>query len=258
MSRIWVTGSTDGIGRETAASLVRSGHEVLLHARDADRAKVARAAVPGATSVLVGDLTSLEQTRELAERAVEYGDFDVVIHNCGIQLAGTHERPVTEDGLERTFQVNVLAPYLLTALLHRPKRLIYLTSGLQASGKAELDDLQRERRPWDGTAAYCDSKLYDVVLAFAVAERWPDVFSNAVDPGWIRTRMGGRQAPDSLAAGAETQIWLATSDDPRAKVTGRYFKRRGELRANRAAYDPAVRARLLDECARLTGVTLPR
>src|SRR3712207_5492817 len=168
------------------------------------------------------------------------GRFDVVIHNAGVQEAGTRQRPVTEDGLERTFQVNVLAPYVLTCLLPRPERLVYLTSGLESAGTVRLDDLQWASRPWDGMQAYSDSKLYDVMLAFAVARRWPGVVSNAVDPGWIRTRMGGAGATDDLPEGADTQVWLATAGDADATATGGYLKRRRRLRANPQAYDTAL------------------
>ncbi|KOX22505.1 short-chain dehydrogenase [Saccharothrix sp. NRRL B-16348] len=252
MTSVLVTGSADGIGRETAATLVSLGHRVVLHARDAARAGQALAAVPGADGVLVGDLSSLAQTRELAAAAEP---FDVVIHNAGLG-GGLPERTVTDDGLELLFQVNVLAPYLLTALMPRPRRLVYLTSGLESQGVADLDDLQHERGPWHGMQAYSDSKLLDVALAFAVARRWPDVLSNAVDPGWIKTKLGGPDATDELPTGADTQVWLATSDEPAATVTGRYFKWREDLRANPAAYDVEVQDRLLDACAEITGVKL--
>ncbi|MDQ2584084.1 SDR family NAD(P)-dependent oxidoreductase [Saccharothrix yanglingensis] len=249
MVSVLVTGSSDGIGRETAATLVDRGHRVVLHARNDERAARALAAVPGADGVLVGDLASLASTRDLAAAA---GPFDVVVHNAGLG-GGLPSRVVTEDGLELLFQVNVLAPYLLTALMPRPGRLVYLTSGLEAQGVADLADLQHERGPWDGMQAYSDSKLLDVVLAFAVARHWPDVPSNAVDPGWVKTKLGGPGATDELPSGAETQVWLATTDEP---VTGRYFKWREELRANPAAYDEAVQDGLLAACAELTGVTL--
>jgi NAD(P)-dependent dehydrogenase (short-subunit alcohol dehydrogenase family) len=256
MASIFVTGSTDGIGRHTALTLAQDGHRVLLHARNPVRAEVAAAAVPGAAGVLVGELASLASTRALAEAARAAGPFDVVIHNAGVG-GGGKTRAVTEDGLELTFQVNVLAPYLLTALLPRPARLVYLTSGLESEGQADLGDLQRERRPWSGGQAYSDSKLYDVVLAFAIARRWPAVLANAVDPGWIKTRMGGSDAPGELSAGADTPVWLATSDDPGATVTGHYVKDRTPLRANPAAYDPGIQDGLLAACARLTGTPLP-
>jgi len=138
----------------------------------------------------------------------------------------------------------------------RPRRLVYLTSGLEANGVADLDDLNFERKRWDGFQAYSDSKLHDVMLAFAVARLWPEVASNAVDPGWIKTKLGGRGATDELPEGAETQVWLATSDEV-ATLTGRYLKRRKDLRANPAAYDVALQDRLLSACATMTGVELP-
>jgi NAD(P)-dependent dehydrogenase (short-subunit alcohol dehydrogenase family) len=256
VSRALVTGSTDGIGLETARTLDRLGWDVVLHARTPGRAADVRGLLPTAAEVVVGDVASLAQTRALAAAAADAGPYDVVVHNVGVG-GGAPQRSVTDDGLERIFQVNVLAPYVLTALLPRPARLVYLTSGLQEQGVAALDDLQFERRPWDGMQAYSDSKLYDVALAFAVARRWPGVVSNAVDPGWIRTRMGGPNATDPLPDGAETQVWLATSDEPEAVATGRYLKRRQVLTANPAARDVAVQDALLAACAGLTGVELP-
>lgn len=244
MARILVTGSTDGIGLETARTLQRLGHDVVYHARSKQRAGDLR-------DVLVADLASLEQTKAMAREA---GRFDVVVHNAGI--GGQDERSETGDGIERTFQINVLAPYVLTALMPRPARLIYLTSGLESVGVADLADLQYERKPWHGMQAYSDSKLHDVALAFAVARLWPEVYSNAVDPGWIRTKLGGPNATDDLPEGAETQVWLATGAGD-ALVTGRYFKRRQVLRPNPAANDRAYQDGLLRACAELSGVELP-
>jgi len=256
MSSVLVTGSTDGIGRETARALVGTGHRVVVHARDERRAVDVRVAVPRAAAIVVGDLASLEETRALAVAADREGPYDSVINNAGV--GGTACRETTVDGLELIFQVNVLAPYLLTALMAQPARLVYLTSGLEAQGRIGLDDLQHARGRWDGERAYSDSKLCDVLLAFAVARHWPEVRANAVDPGWIRTRMGGPGATDPLPLGAETPVWLAVSDDREALVSGRYFKRRRQLRANPAAYDEDLQRALLARCADLTGVTLPR
>jgi NAD(P)-dependent dehydrogenase (short-subunit alcohol dehydrogenase family) len=256
MASVFVTGSSDGIGRETASALVQLGHRVVVHARNEARAGDARAALPGAAAVVVGDLASLDATRALAKAAQDEGPFDVVVHNAGVG-GGAPRREVTVDGLERIFQVNALAPYVLTCLMARPERLVYLSSGLESQGVLDLGDLQYERKRWDGMQAYSDSKLCDVVIAFAVARRWPGALCNAVDPGWIKTRMGGPSAPDPLHLGAETPVWLATSDEPAAMVTGRYFKRRRQLRANPAAYDVALQERFLDACAGLSGVELP-
>lgn len=255
MSTVFVTGSTDGIGRQTALDLIGAGHRVVVHARNEQRAEQARSLVPGAAGVVVGDLASLSQTRALASSAADLGPFDVVIHNAG--LGGSDERAVSEDGFERIFAVNVLAPYVLTCLLPAPARAVYLTSGLEAQGEPRLDDLQFEQRPWNGMQAYSDSKLWDVVLAFAVARYQPGTLSNAVDPGWIKTNMGGAGATDELPAGAETQVWLATSDEPGATATGRYLNRRRERRANPAAYDLELQDRFLEEAGRLTGITFP-
>jgi NAD(P)-dependent dehydrogenase (short-subunit alcohol dehydrogenase family) len=169
--------------------------------------------------------------------------MDAVIHNAGVMRG-----PV--------MAVNVVAPYLLTALMPRPGRLVYLTSGLESAGRVDFDDLQYLHRPWDGMQAYSDSKLYDVVLAFAVARLWPGTPSNAVDPGWIRTKLGGPNATDGIAEGASTQVWLVDSDEPAAVATGRYLKRGEVLQANPAASDLDVQERLLAELAALTGVKL--
>ncbi|SDT13547.1 NAD(P)-dependent dehydrogenase, short-chain alcohol dehydrogenase family [Friedmanniella luteola] len=255
MATVLVTGSSDGIGRQTALDLVTGGHRVVLHARSDQRAEQARAAVPGAADVVVGDLASLASTRALGEAVAALGPLDAVVHNAGV--GGQDERRLTEDGHELIFQVNVLAPYLLTALAPPPARLVYLTSGLQAQGEPHLDDLDFASRPWNGMQAYSDSKLWDVVLALAVARHWPGTLSNAVDPGWIKTRMGGSGATDELPAGAETSVWLATSDDAEARVTGRYLHRRRLREPHPAATDVDLQEQFLATVARLTGVGLP-
>jgi len=256
VSRVFVTGSADGLGRLAAAQLVREGHEVVLHARSDSRGREALDGVPGAAGVLIADLASIAQTRALAEEANASGRFDAVIHNAalGYQVSGRSE---TEDGLAALFAVNVLAPYLLTALMTRPDRLIYMSSGMHSGGDPSLQDLQWRERRWSGTQAYSDSKLFDLALAYAVARRWPDVLSNAVTPGWVATKMGGRGAPDDLELGADTQAWLAVSDEPAARVTGRYFYHRTERAADPAASDPELQDGLLAACANLSGVALP-
>ena len=255
MARFFVTGSSDGIGRETARQLIAAGHHVVLHARTVVRAGDARRALPKAAGVVVGDLASLSQTRDLAHTAAHAGPFDAIVHNAGVGGQPT-DRTLTADGLERIFQVNVVAPYLLTAIMPTPRRLVYLTSRLQSTGRAHLDDLQWEQRDWDGMQAYCDSKLYDLMLALALARLWPHVITNGVDPGWIRTRMGGPGATDDLPEGAETQVWLASASEPAALATGRYLKHRVAQRPNPQALDVGLQSGLLAALDTITGVQL--
>ncbi|WP_084104648.1 SDR family NAD(P)-dependent oxidoreductase [Demequina sp. NBRC 110056] len=254
MARVLITGSSQGIGAECARQLLDLGHEVVLHARDDERARAALEANPGALAVVTGDLASLGQTRAIASAANDHGPYDAIIHNAG--LGGGSERVETEDGLSRLFQVNVVAPYLLTALMPVAPRMVYLTSGLEADGAWTPEDLQWTAREWNGHQAYADSKVYDSMLAFEVAERHPDAIVNVVDPGWIRTRMGGPDAWDPVEDGAETQVWLAVSDDAEALRTGRYVKRRQTLTPNPLVEDADARAGLISELERVTGVAL--
>jgi NAD(P)-dependent dehydrogenase (short-subunit alcohol dehydrogenase family) len=256
MASVLITGSADGLGQMAARRLVAAGHDVVLHGRTPQRAQEALDAVPGAAGTLPGDLSSIAETRALAEQANERGRFDAVIHNAGVGYREPR-RVETIDGLSHVFAINVLAPYLLTALMTRPRRLVYLSSGMHGGGDPSVDDLQWRDRRWQGAQAYSDSKLLDLVLAFAVARRWPEVLSNAVEPGWVPTRMGGVGAPDDLERGDETQAWLAVSDEPGAQVSGRYLYHLTERRHDPAADDPAVQDALLEACAQLTGVTLP-
>jgi len=256
MARIFITGSTRGIGAETARQLIALGNEVVLHARNEERAADAARYIVGSAGIAVGALDSLKSTKALAAAANDLGPFDAIIHNAGIG-GGTGARALTADGLEVIFHTNVVAPYLLTALMPVPQRLVYLTSGLEADGTWEPGDLQWEDRPWRGMKAYSDSKLHDLMFAFEMAARHPESIVNAVDPGWIQTAMGGPQAPDPVKLGAETQVWLATSDDPAATTSGRYVKRREVNEPNPIGRDVAARAALVAELERLTGVPLP-
>jgi NAD(P)-dependent dehydrogenase (short-subunit alcohol dehydrogenase family) len=235
--------------------MVGDGHRVVLHARNEKRAKEAWAAVPGAETAIAGDLSSIAECKQIAENVNALGAFDAVIHNAGVYLQP--RRIDTVDGLPQVFAVNTLAPYILTALIRKPKRLVYLTSGLHRGGDPSLKDLTWSERKWNSSSAYADSKLYDVMLAFAVARKWPDVLSNAVDPGWVRTKMGGPGAPDDLDAGSETQVWLATSDEPEAMVSGEYFYHRKQRAAKASAQDERTQARLVAECQKISGTPLP-
>ena len=256
MARVFITGSSDGLGQMAAELLVKQRRGVVLHARNEKRGQEALAAVPGAEAAVIGDLTSIAQTREVAEQVNGLGLFDAVIHNAAIGYREPR-RIATEDGLPQVFAVNTLAPYILTALIKKPKRLVYLSSGLHRNGDASLKDLVWEQRPWQGQQAYSDTKLHDVLLAFAVARRWPGVLSNALEPGWVPTKMGGAGAPDDLDEGHRTQVWLAVSDDPAATVSGGYFYHMRPRAPNAAARDAERQEELLGACSRFSGVDLP-
>ena len=256
MARVFITGSADGLGQMAARLLVAEGHHVVLHARHAARAREALAAVRGAETAVSGDLTKLAEMRSVAEQVNALGPFDAVIHNAGIGYR-ERRRIATTDGLPHLLAVNTLAPYVLTALIEKPRRLVYLSSGMHQGGDASLYDLEWNARPWNGSQAYSDSKLHDVILAFAVARLWPTVRSNALEPGWVPTKMGGAGAPDDLEAAPKTQVWLATSADPAASVSGEYFYHQRLRRPLPATRDSEVQDRLLGECARLTSVPFP-
>lgn len=255
MAKVFITGSADGLGLMVGELLAGQGHRVVLHARNEARAEDAYAALPGAEAVLIGDLSTLEAMRNLAEQADAHGRFDAVVHNVGLGYREPR-RVRTVDGLSQLWAVNVLAPYVLTALMHRPERLVYLSSGMHLGGDPGLRDLQWAERRWSGSQAYADSKLHDVLLAFGVARRWPGVRSNVVSPGWVATRMGGPGAPDDLSQAHLTQAWLAVGDDPAAAGSGGFFYHQRPADVHRAARDPALQDRLLEFCHHVSGVAL--
>lgn len=252
MARIFITGSTDGLGRAAARMLMEQGHEVVLHARTADRASAVADLAPRSGGVVVGDLSSAVETRSLADQVNAIGRMDAVIHNAGVYLE--RNRGATPEGHARTLAINTLAPYMLTALIERPRRLVYLSSGLHRGGAGSLRDIDWIERRWDPSRAYCETKLHVVALAFAIARRWPDVLSNAVDPGWVPTKMGGPGAPDDLEQGHLTQTWLAA--DPAATVSGGYWYHRQQQKPAPEAADPGFQDQLTAKLAELTGVPL--
>jgi NAD(P)-dependent dehydrogenase (short-subunit alcohol dehydrogenase family) len=235
--------------------LAEEGHQVVLHARDERRAGDAKTALPAAAEVVIGDASRLKDLQRMAGQLNGMGRFDAVIHNVGIGYRESR-RVRTEDGLPHVFATNVIAPFVLTALLTRPTRLVYLSSGMHHRVRANMSDLIWEKRTWAGSTAYAESKLYDVLLAFAIARRWPDVFSNALEPGWVPTRMGGPGAPDDIDQAHLTQAWLAVSNEPAALVTGQYFYHMRPRKPNPQAYDTALQDALVDACERISGVKL--
>jgi NAD(P)-dependent dehydrogenase (short-subunit alcohol dehydrogenase family) len=255
IARIFITGSTEGLGRAAARALLDEGHDVVLHARSPERASAVAALAPRAAGVVVGDLQSAAETRRVAEQVNALGRMDAVIHNAGVYAE--RRRGSTPEGHATLVAVNTLAPYVLTALLARPGRLVYLSSSLHHSGEGPLRDIDWNERPWDAARAYAESKLHVTALALALARRWPEVLSNAVDPGWARTRMGGPAAPVDVETGHRTQSWLAASTDPAALVSGRYWCRKRQERPAPRATDEGFQEELLARLAELTGVELP-
>jgi NAD(P)-dependent dehydrogenase (short-subunit alcohol dehydrogenase family) len=254
MRRVFITGSTDGLGRAAAQTLIAEGHQVVLHARTRERAAALADLAPKAAGVVIGDLASAAQTRSLAEQVNRLGRMDAVIHNAGVFREAA--RGNTPEGHAKVLAVNVLAPYMLTALIERPDRLVYLSSSMHRGGEGPLDDMDWSKRSWDTYRAYSESKLYVTALAFAVARRWPQVFSNAVDPGWVPTKMGGRSAPDDLEAGHLTQTWLATSEDSAAKSSGGLWHHRKRQEPAPQTLDIRFQDELVAKLATLTGVKL--
>jgi NAD(P)-dependent dehydrogenase (short-subunit alcohol dehydrogenase family) len=209
MARIFITGSSDGLGLMVGRLLVDQGHQVVLHARNDTRAANAKKALPNAQAIAVGDLASIAAAKDVAAQVNALGSFDAIVHNAAVGYQEGHR--TTSDGLPHVFAINTLAPYVLSALSKRPKRLVYLSSGMHERANANLDDILWRKRRWDGSSAYAESKLHDALLAFAVARLWPNVLSNAVTPGWVPTKMGGAGAPDDIDQAHLTQAWLATS-----------------------------------------------
>lgn len=242
MARILITGSTDGLGRATAQSLLDEGHEVILHARNPSRAAAISALRDRGGDLVVADLADRQAVLNAADELNAGPPINAVIHNAGV-ISGPTVLPV-----------NVVAPYLVTALLRTPTRHVYLSSGMHRGGSTNLRGLD-----WAGvraTAGYSDSKLFVTALSAAIARRWaPNILANAVDPGWVPTKMGGAGAPDDFDQGHQTQERLAT--DPHLQISGGYWHHGERQQPNRNVDDPDFQERLLAALADATGVALP-
>jgi len=256
MSRIFISGSSTGLGLMAGELLASQGHTIVLHARNASRAEDARRALPKMESVVIGDIETIAGAKDVAAQVNTLGKFDAVIHNAAVGYREGHR--VTSDGLPHVFAINTLSAYILTALIKRPKRLVYLSSGMHHHADANLDDILWKTRSWNGSQAYAESKLHDVMLAFATARHWPAVWSNALEPGWVRTKMGGPGAPDDMDQAHLTQAWLAAGDDRQAQMTGGYFYHLKRMAPNPQAEDLTLQDRLIAICAEISGVGLPR
>ncbi|MDO5495954.1 MAG: SDR family oxidoreductase, partial [bacterium] len=217
------------------------GHELVLHARNEGRVSAVGELVDRGAEVLVGDLGDLDEALALAEAANELGRMDVVIHNAG--LGDGYAGPV--------MGVNVVAPYVLTALMERPERLVYLSSGMHRTGSERVLEAD-----WGaGGGEYSDSKLAVTALAMAVAHRWPEVAVNAVDPGWQPTAMGGEHATGDMEDGIGTQVWLADAFEAGEETAG-YWKVLAREQPHPLVISEEFQERLLASLAEFTGVEL--
>ncbi|MFJ4029324.1 SDR family NAD(P)-dependent oxidoreductase [Paenarthrobacter sp. NPDC089989] len=242
MAKILITGSSDGLGRGAAEALLDGGHSVVVHVRTEARLVAVDDLLGRGAEAVVGDLAHTDQVRDLVRQANELGRFDAVIHNAGV-LDGSSVLPV-----------NVVAPYLLTAGMDRPDRVVYLSSGMHRGGHPDLQGIK-----WSGARAsrsYSDSKLFVTTLMAAVARLWPGVSTHAVDPGWVPTRMGGAGAPDDLRLGHLTQVWLAAGSAPEAQGTGQYWYHQMVREPHPSVHDHRFQDALLSSLSEHTGVSI--
>ena len=275
---VLVTGGTGGIGKATAIGLAALGARVGITGRDPARTQAAAAGIRAATGnaavdVFAGDMSAQAEVRRLAAQvAGTYPRLDVLVNNVGGFWAHRH---VTADGLEHTFALNHLAPFLLTNLLldrltaSAPARIVTVSSGAQARGRIDFDDLQGERN-YSGQRAYSQSKLANVMFTYELARRLEGtgVTATVLHPGVVRTSFGAedqaahfavlirmaRPFMKTAAQGAVTPVYLACSPQVEG-VTGRYFANRKPKTAAKTAYDTTAAARLWQVSADLTDLT---
>ncbi|MDH4944151.1 SDR family NAD(P)-dependent oxidoreductase [Sulfurimonas sp. C5] len=239
MAKIFITGSTDGLGFLAAQMLINEGHNVVLHARNEERSKELQEKLTSSQTILTANLSDIKATKELAKELNRLGAFDAIIHNAGVY----------ESSNEEIFKVNVLAPYILSALVHKPKRLIYIGSNMHQQGVLDIENISLEQG-----VNYATSKLLVLMLSFTLARKWPDVYVNTVDPGWVPTKMGGSSAPDDLDEGAKTQVWLASSEA--ATFSGLYLFHMQEASHSLKADNISAQEQLLQHYKMISGVEL--
>jgi retinol dehydrogenase-14 len=274
---VLVTGATGGIGRATAFGLAAMGWHVAITGRDGGRAEAAareiRAASSGPVDVFVADLSAQSGVRQLAEEVLQrIRRIDVLVNNVG---GYWNTRHVTADGLERTFALNHLAPFLLTNLLlnqlqqNGPARVVMVSSNAHATGRIDFDDLQGERA-YSGARAYNQSKLANILFTYELARRLQGttVTANALHPGVVRTSFGAedpgrarrlfvpiiRPFMKSPVRGAATSIHVASAPDLE-RVTGRYFANSKPKRSSERSYDEIAAARLWQVSAAMVGLS---
>ncbi|TLP39393.1 SDR family NAD(P)-dependent oxidoreductase [Arcobacter arenosus] len=239
MSKIFITGSSDGIGLETARQLVSLGHEVVFHAKDKQRAMQIKAYFKIDVKILIADLNNLDETKILADELNLLGGFDTIIHNAGV---------LNEDK-KTIFKVNVLAPFVLTALISKPKQVLYIGSNMHPQGDIDLEMLKI-----DQAVDYSTSKLMILMLGLAASRVLKDTRFNIVDPGWVKTKMANYNAPDSLEDGSKTQVWLASNEE--LTFNGKYFYHLQETKYSSKADDINLQDNLIKFYEEISGVDL--
>jgi NAD(P)-dependent dehydrogenase (short-subunit alcohol dehydrogenase family) len=263
MGRIFITGSSDGIGLLAAKELISKGHTVYLHARNAQRAADARNACPGAADVLLGDLTSIEETKALASSVSKLGPLDCIFHNAGLYLGPFRAQA---EGYPAVFATNVLAPYILTCLAPLPKRLIYASSDSHFGGTTNLDDFGWRERGRNGrfsaASAYADTKLYNTMFGYAFARRFASrglEAAHSIDPGWVPTKMGGAGATGDLNESVRMYVMLAEGSGEAEGKTGCFWEngKKGPAQSKKDACDQRAQDALLKKLEEVTGVSVP-
>ena len=254
MSSIFISGSSTGLGMMAAELLVSRGHEVVLHARDVNRADDARRRLPRAKAIVVGDLGTIAETKEVAKQVNGIGHFDAVIHNAAVGYR--EERRTTADGLPHVFAINTLSAFLLTALIKRPKRLVYLSSGMHHHAKANLNDILWRKRSWDGSTAYAESKLHDAMLAFAVAAGGLTSSRTHLSQAGSKRKWAGLERRTTCFRLTSRRCG-SSGDDPKANVTGEYFYHLKQMAPNPRAKDVRLQDHLIALCSEISGVSFP-
>lgn len=257
MTTVLITGATDGIGRATAALLLSRGHDVLVHARSAERGAPVLAELaggPGSARLVTGDLARPAQVRALADQVREAGGVDSLVHNAGVWVRGDTP-PRTAEGVETTLAVNVLAPHLLTALLGDAvrDRVVWLGSGMAGSGRP---DPERLGAVTDPQQAYRDSKACDVALAVAWGRRRPDLASAALDPGWVPTKLASAGATGRIEDSADSLAFCAlpVTEGGADLAAAPCWKGHSPARLPGRLRDDALVDALAAACDRLTGL----